>query len=950
MCDGRSCDLPRRSTLSEARRSIEALAEAVSDGEAIDWPWAKRLLADGADRRLAAGLEAVATATGSQPARATRPESARRGGFVASGPRVAVRALAALVAAQGLLVLVVAIAGPAASPSVPELPVLLLIAMLLAVGLGLVVRERRDGRALWLAGVLFAIAAGPSRIYLGRLAVEPSLPSALAHGLFPECFFAPFVWGFARDFPRRARFGRHAAAFRRGLEASTLLAGLLFVANLSAWAFDAARGSPLASAVAATIGAGEASWLWPLQAVAALAALPFVFARGPVDDELERRRVRWFVVALTVGLAPLLLAVLGDVAWPAFARAVATPVGLTWSAWAIYGALFAVPIASAYAVVARRLLDVRTVLHGATRLALARWTWAALTLLPMLLLVRGLLATPERTIAEAARDPGLRALVAAAFGGALLFFLSPRLLARLEERWLGRLSHLDALLARFGAEVLAARDATTLERATRALAADLFGAGRAALLLPAGASASFASATGAAPPLARDSAVAYVLAASREALVLDPEAPATLFPWLGESDRQWVLDGDLALALPLAADAGAGLAGVLALGRARTGVPYPSRAVEAARAVVSTVALALERTGATQTRLAGAGGAAAPAGQCRGCGTISSAASGRCQCGGEIELAALPLDLAGKFRLEALLGRGGMGIVYRARDIELDRSVALKTLPRVHSSALVRMRREARAMAAVAHPHLATLFGIESYRGTPILVVELLAGGSLERRLGAAWPADRALHLVADIASALAALHEHGYLHRDVKPSNIAFTARDEAKLLDFGLTLWLPETGAGEPAPGNGGPDPMVDARETASDLVVGTPLFLSPECLRGEAPTPQRDLWALGLVLWELLAGAHPWRGLAQRQALRRLARAELPPVATTLPGIPESVARFLARALAPRREDRFGDAREMAGAARSLARTLTGSDHPPDPLDGRARSVATREEKIR
>lgn len=851
-------------------------------------------------------------------------------------------------AAQIFLAFLVAFAEPDARPSVPGAPVKLLLATLLATALVLVVRERHDARACWLAGVLLAVAAGPSRIYLADLALEPSLPSVLAHGLFPECAFALFVWGFARDFPRRTRFGRYASAFRHGLSASAVLGGVLFLGNLALWAVRAAGDSPLAEKAAATIGAGEFSWLWPLQALAALPALLLALARGPIGDELERRRVRRFAAAFAFGLAPLLLAVLGDAVWPAFARLVATPAGMAWSAWAIYGALLTIPVACTHAVVARRLLDVPTALHGAARLALARWTWALLTLLPLLLLARGLLGDTERSVAEAMHDPGLRALVAFALCGALLFALSPRLLARLEERWLGRLSRLDALLARFGGAALRASDATALERATQELSLELFGAGRAALLLPTDGLTEYASASGAVPSLDPHSAVAHVLRTTREPFALEPEAPDSLFDWLGERDRQWALDGDIALVLPLGAPTDGGLAGVLAIGRASTGVPYPPRAVDAARAVASTVALALERTSATVARAPGAGADFPPlAGQCPRCGAIADAPGGTCACGEALEPAALPRELAGKFRLEALLGRGGMGIVYRGRDVELGRQVALKTLPRVQTSALVRMRREARAMAAVDHPHLATLFGLESFRGTPILVVELLAGGSLERRLGEPWPAARALELIADVASALAALHERGYLHRDVKPSNIAFTARGEAKLLDFGLSLWLADA---VPDGANGladGPEPVLEARETGSDLVVGTPLYLSPECLRGEAPTPQRDLWALGLVLWELLAGDHPWRGLPQREALRRLARAELPPLTSALPDASGPLAGFLARALAPRREARFRDAQEMATRARVLARELARPDHSKDASDERATSVFPEKE---
>ena len=151
-------------------------------------------------------------------------------------------------------------------------------------------------------------------------------------------------------------------------------------------------------------------------------------------------------------------------------------------------------------------------------------------------------------------------------------------------------------------------------------------------------------------------------------------------------------------------------------------------------------------------------------------------------------MAPLPRVLLGKLELRERLGEGGMGLVYRAFDRELERSVAVKTLPRVSGESTLRLRQEARSMAAVSHPGVAVIYGVESWQGLPFLVVEHLAGGTLARRLGSPWPVDEALRLGADLADALDAIHRRGLLHRDVKPSNIGFDGEAHPKLLDFGL------------------------------------------------------------------------------------------------------------------------------------------------------------------
>jgi serine/threonine-protein kinase len=280
-----------------------------------------------------------------------------------------------------------------------------------------------------------------------------------------------------------------------------------------------------------------------------------------------------------------------------------------------------------------------------------------------------------------------------------------------------------------------------------------------------------------------------------------------------------------------------------------------------------------------------------------------SAAGNTCACGGGRALAALPACLHGVFRVERRIGRGGMGIVYLGSDLRLDRPVALKTLPCLSSASVTTLRNEARAMAAVTHPSVAVLFGLEEWRGTPVLVTEYLPGGTLAARIAAGpLPLTDALALGATVADALAVLHGRGWLHRDIKPSNIGFCSEGTPKLLDFGLTRWRPAT-------------------DDSSEPLAGTPLYLSPELLDGETPSAHDDIWALALVVVEMITGAHPFRADRLEDALSQVRSRTPVNVRHRVPTVPSSVDHVLSRALHPIPSRRFTSARELAAALRAV-----------------------------
>ena len=210
----------------------------------------------------------------------------------------------------------------------------------------------------------------------------------------------------------------------------------------------------------------------------------------------------------------------------------------------------------------------------------------------------------------------------------------------------------------------------------------------------------------------------------------------------------------------------------------------------------------------------------------------------------------------GVYEIGDALGAGGMGEVYRARDTKLGRSVAIKVLPDsvAHDAErIARFQREARALAALNHPHIAALFGMEEADGRHFLVMELVEGETLEERLLASISIGEALQIARQIADALEAAHEKGIIHRDLKPANVKVTPDDKVKILDFGLAKAM--EGAGE-APGR---TELVTHTEmgTEAGVILGTAAYMSPEQARAKPVDRRADIWAFGCVLYEMLTG---------------------------------------------------------------------------------------------
>ena len=276
----------------------------------------------------------------------------------------------------------------------------------------------------------------------------------------------------------------------------------------------------------------------------------------------------------------------------------------------------------------------------------------------------------------------------------------------------------------------------------------------------------------------------------------------------------------------------------------------------------------------------------------------------------------------GAYRVDSLLGAGGMGEVYRAHDSRLGRDVALKVLPPFFTAdpdRLARFEREARVLASLNHPNIAAIYGVEDTDGVRALVLELVEGETLADRIARGpVPVKDALAMARQIADALDAAHEKGIIHRDLKPANVKITPAGTVKVLDFGLAK------AAEPADvGMGASAATVRLSGSHEGLIIGTAAYMSPEQARGQAIDKRTDIWAFGCVLFELLTGRSAFGKSTMTDTLAAVVERE-PDWTALPPATPPAVRRLLERCLekdAKRRLRDIGDARaETDDAGRS------------------------------
>ena len=271
----------------------------------------------------------------------------------------------------------------------------------------------------------------------------------------------------------------------------------------------------------------------------------------------------------------------------------------------------------------------------------------------------------------------------------------------------------------------------------------------------------------------------------------------------------------------------------------------------------------------------------------------------------------------GPYEIVAAIGAGGMGEVYRARDARLGRDVAIKVLPAEFAEDAERLRRferEAKATAALSHPNILDVHDVGTFEGMPYLVEELLEGESLKERIECgALAAPEALPIAVQIARGLAAAHEKGIVHRDLKPANVFLTRHGAVKILDFGLAKLVEGVPVGEA-------DTLTHAPTGATEFgrVLGTVAYMAPEQARGLPVDQRADVFAFGVVLYEMVAGARPFRGATATDTVAAILKEEphaLPP------SVPPGLADVIGKCLAKEPDQRYTDGRELLTAIEAI-----------------------------
>jgi serine/threonine protein kinase/Tol biopolymer transport system component len=288
-----------------------------------------------------------------------------------------------------------------------------------------------------------------------------------------------------------------------------------------------------------------------------------------------------------------------------------------------------------------------------------------------------------------------------------------------------------------------------------------------------------------------------------------------------------------------------------------------------------------------------------------------------------------PGQLIGAYKILALLGRGGMGVVYRARDERLRRDVAIKVLPASFANNADRLRRfeqEAHATSALNHPNILTVYDIGAHEGAPFIVAELLEGEELRAQLEpGALPVRTSLEYAQQITTGLAAAHEKGIIHRDLKPENLFVTKDGRVKILDFGLAKLRRQQ------PGAVDSHAPTQKRLTDPGVVMGTVGYMAPEQVRGQESDTQADIFSFGVILYEMLSGQRPFHGASAIEVMNAILKEEPPELGETNAKISPQLEKLVRRCLEKQPERRFQTAYDLGFALEALS-TPTNSRETP------------------
>ena len=694
-------------------------------------------------------------------------------------------------------------------------------------------------------------------------------PLAAAVGLVvmlrADAFLPWALWRFIGLFPRSLAGGRRATQLRVG-ERVALWAGAIMLVS---WVVGTLARGP----------SGEVLDGWRLAyhglvCLLALAVLPWLVLRAIEERGEDRVRVQLFLGALIVAIGPATVDVVLTALLPA--RQQYLTASSPWpQALRLYGemaALLMLPFGSAYAAGPARVLSVRTLTRRAGQYLLARGVLQFGALLPVGLLVWYGAEHRRESLEAFARQGHVQVLVAVAVATWALTWVRPALLERLDRAFDRERVRGGELIRVVGELIHSARTREDLVALVAPALTDGLRVTRARLLTVS--SGGELVDTTSELRLASDAGLYRQLEDSHEEIVIEA---GTSEQWqtLDARERAFLTEAPAEVLVPVRDRAGT-LVGALAVGAKRSGLAFDREDRQLLRGLAAALGFASE---VLMNGAAAAGASDAEvAGECPACGRVFAAGTERCDaCDRPLAAALLPAVLGDRYRLLRRLGAGGAGVVYQGVDPWLRRELAFKTLTWLRSKQAVELRREARVLASLRHPNLATVYDLEVWRATPVVVMEYLPGGTLAQRLkNGPLTGGEAKALGIALCGALDYLHRRGILHRDIKPGNIGFDGEGQVKLLDFGLAT------LSQPLDGAAGLDEDGEGASDDDFGIAGTLHYLSPETLQGERPTVLCDLWGLSVTLWEAVSGKRAFEGDMITEVARRIAHVEIAPTA--------------------------------------------------------------------
>jgi hypothetical protein len=628
-----------------------------------------------------------------------------------------------------------------------------------------------------------------------------------------------------------------------------------------------------------------------------------IFAYLRLRDPNERRRFRifaaGFALAPLAGLPLLAAGYFPRIFAPISPNLTAVFICFVWVA----------PISMAYAILRHRVFDIRVMVRLGLRYAAARGVLLSLVPLVAVILAGDLLLHQEQPLKQILSDRGLLYTVLA--GGAFLLHIRRRAwLDAIDRRFFRERYDAQRVLRGVVEEIRAARSFPKVAPQVVSQIEAALHPEFAAILMRHPGDAEYqvlAARENAPPPIPADSKLVGLVRLLGKPVEVSPSQTGWLRSQLPRQESEFLRQARMEWLFPICLAEGQTEA-LLAVGPKRSEEPYSHEDQELLQGITSSLALLLEQSPSVAPAREGFE-------ECPTCGACYDTGSVSCTKEGARLLSwDFPRLLANRYRFDQRLGEGGMGTVYQAFDTELERQVAVKLIRSdltASSAAAARFKQEAKAAASFTHPNVVTVFDFGVAEGQrAYLVMELLRGLTLRQELtkNGRVPAARASEILSGVCAAVDAAHRRRLLHRDIKPENI-FLANPEgtetAKILDFGVVKTI--------APA----DTTLTAGQTGPGVLVGTLRYMSPEQLRGEEPAESWDLWALAVVAYEMLAGAHPFAGSTVLEAHNAILGGHMTPLGAHVPDAPPAWQGFFDQALSPRADLRSPSALQLFAA---------------------------------